>query len=142
MIIHLTRNNILRSFASKQIGLKTRKWTENIHRPHELNLDGKKVILKSKECIQNFESVENYIIKTNNRFSRHFIIPVVYEDLDKDKQVEMSRIFKELGVEDLIVDTFMKKQNSEKLEGLIINFKELRSDHKGTKWEYLFKEEL
>ena len=36
VIIHLTRKNILRSYVSKEIGLKTRKWTENIHRPHQI----------------------------------------------------------------------------------------------------------
>ena len=140
IIIHLTRKNILRSFVSKQIGLKTRKWTENINRPHSLDKHDKKVIMDPKKCLQNFESINAYIDQTENQFKNHEIISVVYEDLDDNKQEEMNRLYNELGLEEMEVSTFMKKQNSEKLSELILNYSELKQDFNGTKWEYLFTE--
>lgn len=139
VIVHLMRRNILRSYVSKQIGLKTRKWTENINRPHELCEDEKKVKLDPENCRENFESISGYIEKTEKRFKEHKIIPVLYENLDKDKQGTMDRIYGELGVANFKVATNMKKQNPEKLEDLIINFSELKKEFAGTKWEYLFK---
>lgn len=50
----------------------------------------------------------------------------------------MDKIYKELGVADFRVSTYMKKQNPEKLEDLIINYSELKKEFSGTKWEYLF----
>lgn len=139
VIIHLTRKNILRSYVSKQIGLKTRKWTENVNHPHQIREEDKKVKLNAVKCLKNFESISTYIEDTEQRFKDHQIIPVVYEELDKDKQATMDRIFRELKVPDLKVSTCMKKQNPEKLEDLILNFPELKKEFAGTKWEYLFK---
>ncbi len=51
----------------------------------------------------------------------------------------MDKIFSELGVADFKVTTYMRKQNPEKLENLIVNFKELKDKFSGTNWEYLFK---
>lgn len=139
VIIHLTRRNILRSYVSKQIGLKTRKWTENINRPHQIGEEEKKLKLGADECRENFESISEYITETEKRFKDHNIIPVVYEDMDKDKQETMDRIFRELEVTDFKVSTYMKKQNPEKPKDLILNFSELKKAFSGTKWEYLFK---
>jgi LPS sulfotransferase NodH len=140
LIVHLTRRNILRSYVSKQIGLKTRKWTENINRPHEISEEEKKVKLDPEACRENFESISGYIEQTEKRFKDHKIIPVVYEDLDKDKQTIMDRIYKNLGVANFKVATYMKKQNPEKLEDLIVNYSDLKREFSGTKWEYLFEE--
>ena len=54
VIIHLTRQNILRSYVSKKIGLKTRKWTESVNLPLEINEEDKKVKLEPAECRKNF----------------------------------------------------------------------------------------
>ena len=140
VIIHLTRRNILRSYVSKQIGLKTQKWTENINRPHEISGEEKKVILDPGGCQENFESISGYIEQTEKRFKSHKIIPVVYEDLDKDKQTTMGRIYKNLDVADFKVNTYMKKQNPEKLKDLITNYSDLKKEFSDTKWEYLFDE--
>ena len=64
---------------------------------------------------------------------------MVYEDLDRDKQTIINRIYKDLGVGDFKVATYMKKQNSKKLEDLIVNYSELKREFSGPKWEYLFE---
>ena len=48
-IIHLTRNNVLRSSISKKIGLKTRMWTENIHNKGIIPVEEKKVSIDAEE---------------------------------------------------------------------------------------------
>lgn len=138
IIIHLTRKNILRSYTSKQIGLKTGLWTENKARPHNLEKNKKKVHINWKDCLENFERTEGYIRNTNSTYKNHKIISVIYEDLDHDKQKEMSRIFKELGVDDKKVNTNMKKQNPEKLEDLIANYEELKREFKDSRWKFFF----
>lgn len=138
VILHLTRNNILRSYVSKQIGLKTRYWTENIHRPNPITPQEKKVILDAKKCRDHFEEIENYQNLTIRRFKGHKVIPVVYENLAANKQEIMSRIYNELGVSDYAINPSMKKQNPEPLEELVINFNELKHFFTNSKWESFF----
>ncbi len=139
VIIHLTRKNLLRSYTSKQIGLKTKKWTENVKRPHIINGEEKKVILDFDECVKNFESIDGFIGRTEKRFKDHKIISVVYEELNKDMQSTIDPIYKELGVTDYKVTTNMKRQNPEPLQELVINYFEIKERFKNTRWAYLFQ---
>lgn len=138
VIIHLVRRNFFRSYVSKKIGLKTRLWTENIHKPHQINQEDKKVKLKFTDCKENFEKLTDRITATENRFKGHKILPIIYEDLDADKQKEMERLFKQLEIPEMKISTYLKKQNPEPLEELVLNYKEIKENFKGSKWEYVF----
>ena len=134
VIIHLIRVNKLRSYVLKQIGLKTKIWMDNIKNPNSVSTDQKKIHINSQECISSLEKIEQKETQTRQRYNRHKVIPVTYEELGHDKKRTMRRIFNELGVKNRLIDTSMIKQNSEKLKDLIINYEELYSDLKETKW--------
>lgn len=140
VIIHLTRRNLLRSLVSKKIGLKTKEWTENIARPNNITLEDKKICLTTTECSEFFEKIQNYQQKTNRKFQEHTIIPVVYEELDRNNQQVMSKVFLELGLSDISVKATMKKQNPEELTMLIENHGELKKDFENTGWISLFND--
>ncbi|MGB8705587.1 MAG: hypothetical protein WCD31_11200, partial [Gillisia sp.] len=56
-IVHLTRQNLLRSLVSKKIGLKTKKWTENINSKEEIGIQEKRISLGKEECENYFETI-------------------------------------------------------------------------------------
>ncbi|MBB3123531.1 LPS sulfotransferase NodH [Mesoflavibacter sabulilitoris] len=138
-IIHLVRENMLRAFVSQKIGEKTKKWTENINRPHKLELDNKKVSLDYDECLETFTKISSYESQVRKDFRDFNFVELSYEDLNKDKDNAIKPIFKALGVPYKKVKTVMKKQNSEHLYDLIQNYNELLNKFKDTEWEYLFK---
>ncbi len=139
-IIHLVRNNLLRSFTSQKIGEKTKQWTENKNRPHEIDLLSKKIKLNYKDCLNTFEKIKRYEEITREDFKSFNFIEVSYEDLNSNRDEELNKIFNKLGLFNEKVGTVMKKQNPESLQVLIENFEELKIKFKNSKWEYLFDE--
>ena len=112
VIIHLVRKNILRSYVSKVIGLKTRKWTENISSKETINLENKRVTLDADDCRDNFEKISKYVERTNRRFKNHNIVSVEYERLAEDKQGEINLIYEKLNLPKKKIFTSLKKAKS------------------------------
>lgn len=141
IIIHLIRKNVLRSLVSKKIGLKTKKWTENINSEEFIDLKNKKIKLTSEECEKYFTEIKGYQEEIDRNFSNHKLIPLSYEDLAKDSRTVIKGIYREFGLDDFERDSELKKQNPESLEDLIINYHELKDYFNGSKWEIYFYEE-
>lgn len=140
VIIHLVRNNKIRSYVSKQIGLKTKLWTEGVNQPNTLTLEDKKVNIDPRQCIENIEKIDRLESDTKKRFRDHNLIPVSYEELSTDKNATMNRVYKELNVTELEIQTNLKKQNPEKLQDLVLNYEELRKYLSNTRWDFCFEE--
>ncbi|APY08025.1 hypothetical protein BWZ20_06795 [Winogradskyella sp. J14-2] len=138
-IIHLMRRNILRIFLSQRIGIKTKRWTENVNRPHNISLESKKVDVDYKECTEAFNKITDYQNKTKQMFKEHDYLEVYYEDIVNDRESELDKIFDFLDVEKMQVTANNKKQNPERIDELINNYEELKNKFTNTKWEYLFE---
>lgn len=139
-IIHLVRKNWLRVLVSQKIGLKTKLWTENIDRPHQISLEDKRIELSVVECENAFKEAEFNEQKTRERFTNHTMIEVSYEDLSNDHDSIVRKITQVLNIKYLPVQAKNKKQNSETLDELVLNFKELEEHFKESKWAYLFSD--
>lgn len=138
-IIHLTRKNYLESFVSQKIGKKTKQWSENKKRPHNLSIDDKRVTLDFEECQQTFEKINSYEENTLERFKTHNWIELDYSDLNKNKEKIMSSILEKLSLPIEELQVVNKKQNSEPLNSLIENYQELEGKFATTTWAYLFQ---
>lgn len=139
-VIHLIRENLLRSFLSKKIGLQTGQWTENVNNNDNIDLEDRRVKLDSKECEEFFERTLAYQEEIDLFFRSHSVILVSYEKLIKNLKGEVNRVFSELGVHSFFRQSELKKQNPESFKELIINYDELRKYFDQTKWEKFFKE--
>ncbi|MHA7842311.1 MAG: hypothetical protein ACX93I_03260 [Winogradskyella sp.] len=139
-IIHLMRKNILRIFLSQRIGIKTKRWTENVNRPHNISLESKKVDIDFQECADAFNKITDYQNKTKEMFKNHDYLEVYYEDIVDNREFELDRIFRFLDVEKMEVTANNKKQNPESFDELINNYTELKNKFANTKWEYLFED--
>lgn len=138
-IIHLTRKNYLEAFVSQKIGEKTKQWSESKWKTHNLSIEDKRVTLNFEECEQTFDKIKSYEEDTLERFNAHPYIEVDYKDLSKNKESTLSSILKQFSLPQEEVEVVNKKQNSEPLEDLIENYKELKQKFASTKWSYLFQ---
>ena len=121
--IHLKRRNILKTYVSREIAGKTDIWT---------NKKNKKIPLSERRITVDLEDLKKEIDLTlqnqddfGARFQNHDILDIWYEDLVKNKEKEMHRLFDFLGVEKQKVESSYKKQNKESLKDLIINYDEV-----------------
>lgn len=139
-IIHLTRDNTLQTFLSRQIAAKTKVWHDKSG-GKAMDAADKRVVLNPVECIEEFERTETWEHEADRRTQKHRAFKVSYEELTGESQSETLNAIQEfLGVEPIRLASEMRKQNTESLEDLIENFEELEAALKGTKWERFLTE--
>lgn len=124
-IIHLTRANRLRTIVSLDIAFKTDEWTRSS--PSKGNqLDKKRITLDTSKLIGRLEKIQAQEELARKRFSGRPMLEVVYEELVRIP----NEIFKQaedfLGVNDIDFTRIkIMKQNTEKLDQLIVNYDEV-----------------
>ncbi len=139
-IIHLTRENILRTYLSRQIADKTRVWHDR-NGKNNSRADDRKVHLDPKACRDEFEKTESWERHTDECTEGHRKLRVTYEELTGPGQEEcLDRIQRFLGVEPKELASGMKRQNAEGLSTLISNYDELETSLCGTRWEKFLSE--
>ncbi len=136
-IIHLTRGNMLKTVVSRQIAVKTNKWSQYNNRV--IPVEEKRIVLDIDYCLNEFESTKEFEKNIKKEYEREKFKELTYEDLIEDNQEVMNQIFNFLEVRNVKVLSSHKKQNKEKLEDLIINYKELVAVLKHSKWYYLIE---
>jgi len=134
-LIHLTRNNMLKTVISRQIADKTNVWG-NKNR-NNIQLSDKQVEININACLNEFKLTQESENKTRNKFKRDIFLEITYEDLVKDCQNRMNEIFKFLELEETTVKSSYKKQNKENIEDLVINYNDLRLAIEKSKWSYI-----
>lgn len=138
-IIHLKRENLLRSYLSKKIATKTKKW-EQVGKINSIDIGKKTVNLTKEECLKVFETTKTWELEGSHFFAEHGICEVSYERLVKNRDAVLSEIQKFLGVDKFELSAYLTKQNPEPLSALIKDYDELKAEFEGSEWEYLFEE--
>jgi LPS sulfotransferase NodH len=134
-VIHLKRKNILRTIVSRKIAGETNVWG-NLNKNYSNKKE--KISFEVNDLQNKLEETEQWMKKGDRIFKDHNIISVYYEDIINNPKDTFKKITNFLGVKYVKPKTNYKKQNPEKLEVLISNYKELKSAFKGTKWEVFF----
>ncbi|MBU1213247.1 MAG: sulfotransferase [Alphaproteobacteria bacterium] len=138
-IIHLTRENILRTHLSHVIATKTLKWTQA--GPINAVATAEKLTrLGFEECENAFIKTERWQNRTEEMFRDHPMHHVTYEQLTSEPEGALTKIQKFLGVEPRALASFHTKQNTESLRQLIQNYDELKSAFASTPWSRFFEE--
>ena len=135
-VLHIKRQNILRTHLSKKRAELTDRW---------INLSGetqeaKPVALDYEECLADFEQTRAWETGFTQFFGRHPQMEVVYERLAVDHRGVMSEVFEFLGVPPEPVAPQTYKQGGQPLSRAISNFGELKERFAGTPWESFFEE--
>lgn len=136
-VIHLKRENILRTLVSRKIAEENDFWTQNSKRS---KISNKQISLSRDECITFFEKTRNWEQQYDELFRDHPKIEVFYESLvNGQNHEELGRIQSFLGVKVKNLKTNLRKQNPENLAELIVNYDELEEGFRNTSWEHFFR---
>ena len=135
-VIHIKRNNILRTHLSRKLAALTDTWIDTTGGKD--NHQG--ITLEYEECLRDFVQTREWEQAHDRNFSDHEILQITYEDLAHDYAREMARLQDFLGVtpEEVKPQTF--KQSSRLLSQSIVNYDELKERFSGTSWESFFDE--
>ena len=134
-IIHLTRNNILRTVVSRAIADKTNTWTNK--KGKKIDISDKRVKIDIDSCLNDFKKTREDENRIRDNYKNRNLMELTYEDLVKDHQKVMNDVFNFLEIEINEVNSDYKKQNNEKLEDLITNYNDVVEAIKKSKWSYI-----
>jgi LPS sulfotransferase NodH len=135
-IIHLTRRNRLRTVISLEIAFKTGQWT---HGTKSTAPKEKRLTLDPIKLLQRLEQIDEGEAATRVRFCDHPMLEIVYEDLVQSPYEMFASVGAYLGVDGIDPGKIrLKRQNPESLGQLIVNYDEVESLLKNTRFaEYL-----
>ena len=137
-VIHIKRRNILETHLSRKRAEMTAEWVhvagaQKKQKPHSFLLD-------YDECLVDFERTITWESEYDSRFASHPRLEVFYEELAKDYETEMVRIFSFLGVGQEAVHPTTYKQSQRTLSQRITNYDQLKTQFMGSPWETFFDE--
>lgn len=137
-VVHLTRQNRLRTVISLEIAFKTGHWTNsgNSTGPRE-----KRVTLDPQVLIQRLEQIEAGEALTRKRFYDRPVLEIVYEDLVQSPKDVFTAVGDFLGVGGIDPGKIrLKRQNPEPLSELIVNGDQVEAVLKNSRFaEFLDK---
>ena len=126
-IIQLVRENMLRSQLSLQIAYKTNIWglTPTMK---DTPLQRRRIEINNHNFVTKLREIDSHKKSIRETFEGHPFFELSYEELISNTHVKMNRIFNFLEAPRNKVKTNLRKQNSESLKDLIINYKEFVID--------------
>lgn len=130
-VIHLKRENLLRSLVSKKIAQKTDVWKLSGEPGEEPD---KRVSISPEECLEFFEKTSQYERDADEKFSGKPLLQMTYELLTSQFDEQMNRIQEFLHVDPMQLPIKTAKQNPESLTELIVNYDEVRHALSSTRW--------
>jgi LPS sulfotransferase NodH len=133
-VIHLTRENRLRTIVSLDIAFKTDQWGVSANDKNK-ELVEKRIILDTSTLFDRLDKIHDCEKFTRDLFKDNNILEVVYEKLTTKPGETFQDIGEYLGVDDIDISKItLTKQNPENLEHLIVNYDEVYELLKNTKY--------
>lgn len=121
-IIHLTRQNRLRTIVSLDVAFKTGQWTKSNKSLASRPVD-KRITLDPAHLVQRLAKLEADEQLARSRFAGRPVLEVVYEELVDQPDDTFQKIGEYLGVHDIDPSKIkLTRQNPESLERIIVNY--------------------
>jgi LPS sulfotransferase NodH len=135
-IIHLRRENILKTVLSLQKAFQTDRWinTANALEPSI------QVKLEYEYLANSFLEIKNYEKEYDKLFRHHSVLNLTYENLLADSEKETNRIQKFLNLNEATLVAKTHRQSSQSLSDSITNYKELKARFSDSQWAKFFDE--
>ncbi len=124
-IIHLTRENRLRTIVSQDIAFMTDEWSVS-NSDSGKSLKERRLVLDTTTLIARLEEVRDLENRMRQGFADRHILEVTYRELTRNPEATFQRIGDYIGVDDIDpAVSSMTKQNPERLSQLIKNYDEV-----------------
>lgn len=133
-VIHLTRQNILKTHLSRKRAALTGQWVKTAAAPSR----GSAVELDYDECLRDFVETRTWEEAADREFTGHQVFRLEYERLADDYSSEMLAVQDFLGVDRHPVQPSTSAQSREPLSASIANYDELKDRFRGTPWVEFF----
>lgn len=134
-VIHIKRCNILKTHLSRKRAEITDSWVNTTGAPEK----PVSVTLDYEECLADFARTRAWEEEADAQFADHPLLQLAYEDLARDYEGEMRRVFDFLGVDYEAVRPSIHKQSRQTLAEAITNYDELKRQFAGTPWVEFFE---
>ncbi len=138
-IIHLKRENLLRVYISRVIAGKSNNWLRRSKIKEKV--ESKRIIIDVDELIADIYRTNNFIQEANDLFKDHSVLNLTFEDLVKNKENTINKIFSFLNVAQISVQSPLKRQNSESIKDLVLNYEELKNKLGNTEFSHFIEEQ-
>ena len=135
-IIHLVRQNALRTAVSFLIAKKTGTWMLWESRKR----DKPSVYIDPDACIRRIAQIQEWQTKYAGFFPDNPMITVTYEHLCTHTRSESAKILKFLRVPPRALVTDMVKQNPFSLREIVTNYSDLNRAVSATRWRHMLHE--
>jgi len=135
-VIHLTRENVLRTLLSRKIAGMKDAWTGTRFDP--VGTETKQVELTVEELEEGFRQTREWEEAAAHRFRAHPILHVTYEELVGSPRKTFRRVLGFLDLEYCEPRTNLQQQHPERMRDLIRNFDELKKAFAASPWQKYF----
>ena len=140
-VIHLVRENKLRTIVSLEIARQTSRWKSKGDR--DIPLQEKQIVLDCGNLLDRVRSIEAYESEAEMRFSEWDMLKVSYEEMLLTRDQVLGKIEKFLGIQPVQAERIkIKKQNRETLQDLILNYEEVEKTLRNTSYAIFLDEPL
>jgi LPS sulfotransferase NodH len=139
-IIHIKRNNFLKSFLSYKKALITNEWLVRSQKGINNQTKDMTICLDAQECLDHFNYMQNSILEYDLFFDQHQKIDVTYEALSTDYHSVMRQVQDFLEIEQETLEPNTVKQSSLSLSESITNYFELKEQFQNTPWSVFFED--
>jgi LPS sulfotransferase NodH len=131
VILHLVRANIFRQYLSLRIAFQTGVWSSPVGSGAPA---AEPICLDIGECVRHFDYVRQSEQACRQRFARHRLLEIRYEDLVADLERETIRLQEFLGLPRQPARPTRRRQQLRPLSAMITNYGELERAFAGTPW--------
>lgn len=135
-IIHLKRENKLKTFLSLQKAFHTGQWGSI----KNTKFDDNSLALDYEACKNYFLANERWVSQTQKRFSPERRLELTYEGLAQERERILGTVYSYLNVPKESTFSRLRKQSSESLKNSISNYAELKEQFSNSHWEKFFVE--
>jgi LPS sulfotransferase NodH len=124
-IVHLTRANLLASWASSEVARRTGEWFRPVHKQQVEPPSG--FTVDAQACARFFEGVSHHRAWTGRVFAQHPRLELEYEaDLCDDFDGTMAKVWTFLALPAHRCERLLSKQRRGPLRDQILNYDELK----------------
>ena len=132
-VIHLVRNNLLKTYLSLELARKHNTWHGKIPNQEPIRLE-------ISECEKYFEDISNHQKQVDKKYANRELLNISYEELSRNREDIMAKAFNFLGQNPVSTKTTYKKRSKWPLSESIENYTELKAHFTNSPWAKYFEE--